>query len=66
MTTYTHTSSTRSRWPSARLSGLVLGATAALTAGALVVFLSLATFVAFKGLPLGGFAATTPAPPTSA
>ncbi len=31
-----------------------IGATSALTAGAVVVFLSLATFVAFKGLPLGG------------
>ena len=31
-----------------------VGATAALTAGTLVAFLSLATFVAFKGLPFGG------------
>ena len=31
-----------------------VGATAALTAGALVAFLSLATFVAFNGLPFGG------------
>jgi len=31
-----------------------VGATTALTAGALVVFLSLATFLAFHGLPLGG------------
>ena len=31
-----------------------IGATAALTAGALVVFLSLATFLAFHGLPFGG------------
>jgi hypothetical protein len=31
-----------------------VGATAALTAGALVVFLSLATFLAFHGLPFGG------------
>jgi hypothetical protein len=31
-----------------------VGATAALSAGALVVFLSLATFVAFNGLPFGG------------
>jgi hypothetical protein len=31
-----------------------VGATTALIAGALVVFLSLATFVAFRGLPLGG------------
>src|SRR3954465_320735 len=30
------------------------GATAALTAGILVVFLSLATYVAFNGLPFGG------------
>ena len=30
------------------------GATAALTSGALVVFLSVATFVGFKGLPFGG------------
>ena len=57
MTTYTHTSSTRG-WRHLRahlrayLAGV--GATTALTAGALVAFLSLATFVAFKGLPLGG------------
>ncbi len=31
-----------------------VGATAALTAGALVTFLSVATFVAFSGLPFGG------------
>ena len=34
---------------SAYLAGI--GATGALTAGAVVVFLSLATFVAFRGLP---------------
>ena len=37
---------------SAYLAGI--GATGSLTAGAVVVFLSLATFVAFKGLPFGG------------
>src|SRR5688572_17686736 len=37
---------------SAYLAGV--GATSALTAGAVVAFLSLATFVAFKGLPFGG------------
>ena len=37
---------------SAYLAGL--GATSALTAGAVVAFLSLATFVAFNGLPFGG------------
>ena len=31
-----------------------VGATAALTAGALVAFLSVATFVAFSGFPFGG------------
>ena len=31
-----------------------VGATAALTAGALVVFLSVATFVGFRGFPFGG------------
>ncbi len=57
MTTYTHTASSprfahlRAHLP-AYLVGI--GATAALTAGALVVFLSLATFVAFNGLPFGG------------
>ena len=57
MTTYTHTGQTprfghlRSHMR-AYLFGA--GATTALTAGALVVFLSLATFVAFKGLPFGG------------
>jgi hypothetical protein len=54
MTTYTHTSSTRRAGHlRAYLAGA--GATAALTAGALVVFLSLAAFVAFNGLPFGGF-----------
>ena len=40
----------------AHLSAYLLGggATTALTAGALVVFLSLATFVAFNGVPVGG------------
>src|SRR2546423_273991 len=57
MTTYTHTGQTprfghlRSHMR-AYLFGA--GATTALTAGALAVFLSLATFVAFKGLPFGG------------
>ena len=37
---------------SAYLAGV--GATSALTAGAVVAFLSLATFVAFNGLPFGG------------
>jgi hypothetical protein len=54
MTTYTHTSSTRRAGHlRAYLAGA--GATAALTAGALVVFLSLAAFVAFNGFPFGGF-----------
>jgi hypothetical protein len=57
MTSYTHTASSprfghlRAHLP-AYLAGI--GATAALTAGALLVFLSLATFVAFTGLPFGG------------
>jgi hypothetical protein len=57
MSTYAHTASRprfghlRAHLP-AYLVGI--GATAALTAGALVVFLSLATFVAFNGLPFGG------------
>ena len=57
MTTLAHTESTP-RVPSLRahlgtyLAGA--GATTALTAGVLAVFLSLATFVAFKGLPFGG------------
>jgi hypothetical protein len=57
MSALAHTQSARS--PShlrAHLSAYLLGggATTALSAGALVVFLSLATFVAFQGLPLGG------------
>jgi hypothetical protein len=58
MTTYTtHTAgSPRLGHLRAHLRAYVVGvgATTALTAGALVAFLSLATFVAFKGLPLGG------------
>src|SRR2546423_12864892 len=53
MTSLAHTpSSLRPSHLRAYLFGA--GATTALTAGALVVFLSLATFVAFKDLPLGG------------
>jgi hypothetical protein len=57
MTAYTHTASRpRSGHLRAHLPAYLVGvgATAALTAGALVVFLSLATFVAFNGLPFGG------------
>jgi hypothetical protein len=57
MTTYTHAASRqRFRHLRAHLPAYLVGvgATAALTAGALVVFLSLATFVAFNGLPFGG------------
>jgi hypothetical protein len=53
MTTYSHTASTP-RFGHLRAYLVGIGATTALSAGALVVFLSLATFVAFKGLPLGG------------
>src|SRR2546423_8475107 len=53
MTSLAHTpSSLRPSHLRAYLFGA--GATTALTAGALVVFLSLAAFVAFKDLPLGG------------
>ena len=78
MTTYSHTASTR-RFGHLRAhlrAYLVgIGATTALTTGALVVFLSLATFVAFKGLPLGGssddagaayLGSNAPAPATAA
>jgi hypothetical protein len=57
MSTFTHTASSprfahlRAHLP-AYLVGI--GATAALTAGALVVFLSLAAFMTFNGLPFGG------------
>ncbi len=57
MTTYTHTaSSQRFGHLRAHLPAYVvgIGATAALTAGALIVFLSLAAFVAFNGIPFGG------------
>jgi hypothetical protein len=57
MSTYTHAASRpRSGHLRAHLPAYLvgIGATAALTAGALVVFLSLATFVAFNGLPFGG------------
>ncbi len=57
MTTYTPTaSSPRSSHPRAHLGAYVagVGATAALTAGILVMFLWVATYVAFNGLPFGG------------
>jgi hypothetical protein len=57
MSTYAHTASRpRSAHLRAHLPAYLvgIGATAALTAGALVIFLSLATFVAFNGLPFGG------------
>ena len=57
MSTFTHTaSSPRFAHLRAHLPGYLvgIGATAALTAGALVVFLSLAAFVTFNGLPFGG------------
>src|SRR5436190_19889856 len=57
MTTYTHTASTpRFGHLRAHLRAYLVGvgATTALIAGAMVVFLSLATFVAFKGLPFAG------------
>ena len=57
MTSLAHTASTpRFRQPRGHLRAYLagVGATTALTSGALVVFLSLATFVAFKGLPFGG------------
>ena len=53
MTSYTHTAS-GPRFGHLRTYLVGVGATAALTAGALVAFLSLATFVAFNGLPFGG------------
>ena len=56
MSTFTHTaSSPRFAHLRAHLPGYLvgIGATAALTAGALVVFLSLAAFVTFNGLPFG-------------
>ena len=57
MTTYTHIGTNpRLGHLRAHLRAYLVGfgATTALTAGALVVFLSLATFIAFQGLPLGG------------
>jgi hypothetical protein len=57
MATYTHIgTSSRFGHLRAHLRAYLVGfgATTALSAGALVVFLSLATFVAFQGLPLGG------------
>jgi hypothetical protein len=57
MSTYAHTASRpRSGHLRAHLPAYLvgIGATAALTAGALIIFLSLATFVAFNGLPFGG------------
>src|SRR5881394_2543127 len=56
MTTYTHTASTSLSHVRTHLRAYLvgIGATTALTAGVLVVFLSLATFVAFRGLPFGG------------
>ena len=59
MTSLAHTASTpRLRFgrPSGHFRAYLasVGATTALTSGALVVFLSLATFVAFKGVPFGG------------
>lgn len=51
--TYTPTAS-RPRFAHLRAYLVGVGVTAALTAGALVVFLSLATFLAFHGLPFGG------------
>lgn len=52
MTAATHTETVPPGNIRAYLAGT--GATAALVAGALVVFLSLAAFVGFKGLPFGG------------
>src|SRR2546427_13080301 len=79
MTTYTtHTAGSRRLGhlrPHLRAYLVGIGATTALTAGALVAFLSLATFVAFTGLPLGGssdnagaayLGANTTAAPTAA
>ena len=56
MSTLAHTESARPSHLRAHLSAYLLGggATTALTAGALVVFLSLATFVAFNDVPFGG------------
>src|SRR2546426_12706000 len=57
MTTYTHIGTNpRLGHLRAHLRAYVVGvgATTALTAGALVAFLSVATFIAFQGLPLGG------------
>ena len=57
MTAYTHIGTNpRLGHLRAHLRAYVVGfgATSALTAGALVVFLSVATFIAFQGLPLGG------------
>jgi hypothetical protein len=55
MTTYTHTASGPRAHLRSHLGTYVagVGATAALTAGALVVFLSMSAFVAFNGLPFG-------------
>src|SRR5919197_1587639 len=58
MSSLSHTESTpRLSHARAYLAGT--GVTGALIAGALVVFLSLAAFVAFKGLPFGGSGAET-------
>jgi hypothetical protein len=55
MTTYTHTASGPRDHLRSHFGSYVagVGATAALTAGALVVFLSVSTFVAFNGSPFG-------------
>src|SRR6266508_6478527 len=57
MTTLAHTAATpRLGHPRAHLRSYLagVGATSALTSAALVAFLSLATFVAFNGVPFGG------------
>jgi hypothetical protein len=57
LTTLAHTESTRPAHPRAHLSAYLIGAgaTAAMIAGVLVAFLSMTTFLAFNGLPFGGF-----------
>jgi hypothetical protein len=54
MTTLSETQTQAPRFTHLRAYLAGTGATGALVAGAVIVFLSLATFVAFKGIPFGG------------
>src|SRR4051794_684014 len=54
MTTLTETQAPAPRFTHVRAYLVGTGATGALIAGAVIVFLSLATFVAFNGMPFAG------------